>query len=154
MIVVHSEKEWICVSVQLNHFAVHLKLTLQYKSTMLQYEVKIELKKIKTGSKRTIKSIPPGSEGGHCSSRGVLCTPGVTHTSPLCAYQHNQGKMSRAKFSSRPHVDQANDVENHQGQGAGPSSQTPAVLSDGPCVESCKDPWAPCVLLPALEAGG
>ena len=47
MIVVHSEKEWICVSVQLNHFAVHLKLTLQYKSTMLQYEEKIELKKNK-----------------------------------------------------------------------------------------------------------
>ena len=60
----------MCVSVQLNHFAVHLKLTLQYKSTTLQYEVKIELKKIKTGSKRTIKSIPPGSEGGHALPEG------------------------------------------------------------------------------------
>lgn len=47
MIVVQSEKEWICVSVQLNHFAALLKLTLQYKSTTLQYEIKIELKKKK-----------------------------------------------------------------------------------------------------------
>lgn len=154
MIVVQSEKEWICVSVQLNHFAALLKLTLQYKSTILQYEIKIELKKKKKNWQHTIKSIPPGSEGGHCSPRGVLCTPGVTHTYPWCAYQHNQGKMSRAKFSSRPHVDQANDVENQQGQGAEQSSQTPAVFSDVPRMVSFKDPWAPCVLLPALEARG
>ena len=46
MIVAQSEKVWICVSVQLNHSAVHLKLTLQYKSTTLQCEIKIELEKL------------------------------------------------------------------------------------------------------------
>ena len=47
-----------------------------------------------------------------------------------------------------------NDVENQQGQGAEQSSQTPAVFSDVPRMVSFKDPWAPCVLLPALEARG
>ena len=31
-----SEKEWMYVYVQLNHFAVHLKLTQHGKSTILQ----------------------------------------------------------------------------------------------------------------------
>ena len=31
-----SEKEWIHIYVQLNHFAVYLKLTQYYKSTILQ----------------------------------------------------------------------------------------------------------------------
>ena len=35
-----SEKEWIYVYVQLNHFAVHLKLTQHCKSTILQYKIK------------------------------------------------------------------------------------------------------------------
>ena len=41
-----SEKELICVYVyvQLNHFAVHLKLTQHCKSNILQYKIKIKLK--------------------------------------------------------------------------------------------------------------
>ena len=35
-----SEKEWIYV--WLNHFAVYLKLTQQYKSTILQHKMKIK----------------------------------------------------------------------------------------------------------------
>ena len=35
-----SEKEWIHVYVELNHFAVHLKLTQHCKSTILQYKIK------------------------------------------------------------------------------------------------------------------
>ena len=42
-----SEKEWIYVYVQLNHFAIHVKLTQHCKSTILQYKIKIKLKKIK-----------------------------------------------------------------------------------------------------------
>lgn len=37
-----SEKEWISVDVQQNHFAVHLKLTQHCKSSILQYKIKIE----------------------------------------------------------------------------------------------------------------
>ena len=33
-----SEKEWINVYVELNHFAIHLKLTQYCKSTILQYK--------------------------------------------------------------------------------------------------------------------
>ena len=33
-----SEKEWIYVYVELNHFAIHLKLTQYCKSTILQYK--------------------------------------------------------------------------------------------------------------------
>ena len=40
-----SEKEWIYVYVQLNHFAAHLKLTQHFKSTIPQYKIKIKLKK-------------------------------------------------------------------------------------------------------------
>ena len=36
-----SEKEWMYVYVQLNYFAVHLKLTQHCKSTILQYKIKI-----------------------------------------------------------------------------------------------------------------
>ena len=39
-----SEKEWIYVYVYLNHFAVHLKLTQECKSTIFQCETKIKLK--------------------------------------------------------------------------------------------------------------
>ena len=35
----------IYVCIQLNHFAVHLKLTQHCKSTILQYKIKIKLKK-------------------------------------------------------------------------------------------------------------
>ena len=38
-----SKKEWIYVN--LNHFAVYLKLTQYYKSTTLQYKIKIKLKR-------------------------------------------------------------------------------------------------------------
>ena len=41
-----SEKEWIYAYVQLNHLAVHLKLTQHCKSTILQYKIKIKFKKI------------------------------------------------------------------------------------------------------------
>ena len=37
-----SEKEWIYVYVQLNHFAAHLKLTQHCKSTIFQYKIKIK----------------------------------------------------------------------------------------------------------------
>ena len=40
-----SEKEWIHIHVWLDHFAVHLKLTQHRKSTILQYKIKIKLKK-------------------------------------------------------------------------------------------------------------
>ena len=40
-----SEEEWIHVYVQLNHLAVYLKLTQHCKSTILQYKIKIMLKK-------------------------------------------------------------------------------------------------------------
>ena len=39
-----SEKEQIHVCVQLNHSAVHLKLTQCCKSTILQYKIKIKKK--------------------------------------------------------------------------------------------------------------
>ena len=48
-----SEKEWIYV--QLIHFAVHLKLTQECKSTIFQYEIKIKLKKIKKGENDQLK---------------------------------------------------------------------------------------------------
>ena len=38
-----SKKKWIYVYVKLNHFAVHLKLTQH--CTILQYKIKIKLKK-------------------------------------------------------------------------------------------------------------
>ena len=42
-----SEKEWIYVYVQLNHFGVHLKLTQHCKSTIPQYKIRIHFKKRK-----------------------------------------------------------------------------------------------------------
>ena len=39
-----SEKEQIYVYVQLNHLAVHLKLTQHCKSTLLQYKIEIKKK--------------------------------------------------------------------------------------------------------------
>ena len=39
-----SEKEWICV-YELNLFAVHLKLTQHCKSNILQYKIKMKVKK-------------------------------------------------------------------------------------------------------------
>ena len=33
-----SEKEWIYVYVELNHFAIHLRLTQYCKSTILQFK--------------------------------------------------------------------------------------------------------------------
>lgn len=80
MIVVQSEKEWICVSVQLNHFAALLKLTLQYKSTTLQYEIKIELKKKKEKLVAYYKKHPPRIRRGTLlSQRGALHTGCDTH---------------------------------------------------------------------------
>ena len=38
-----SEKEWIYVYVQLNHFPVYLKQTQHCESTILQYKIKIKL---------------------------------------------------------------------------------------------------------------
>ena len=49
-----SEKEWIYVYVYLNHFAVHLKLTQECKSTIFQCETKIKLKN-KKGEKGQLK---------------------------------------------------------------------------------------------------
>ena len=43
-----SEKEWIYVYMYNNHFAVHLKLLQHCKSTILQYKIKIKLKKKST----------------------------------------------------------------------------------------------------------
>ena len=40
-----SEKEWIYV--QLNHFAVYLKLTQHCKSPILQYKIKLNFKRDK-----------------------------------------------------------------------------------------------------------
>ena len=40
-----SEKEWIYV--QLNHFALYLKLTQHYKPPVLQYKIKFNLKRDK-----------------------------------------------------------------------------------------------------------
>ena len=40
-----SEKEWIYV--QLNHFALYLKLTQHYKPPVLQYKIKLNLKRDK-----------------------------------------------------------------------------------------------------------
>ena len=40
-----SEMEWIYVCVQLNHFAVHMKLIQHYKSIILQYIKKLSFKK-------------------------------------------------------------------------------------------------------------
>ena len=43
-----SEKEWIFLCVELNHFSIYLKLRQHYKPTILQYEInfkKINLKK-------------------------------------------------------------------------------------------------------------
>ena len=39
-----SEKEYISVYAELNHFAVHLKLIQHCQSTILQYKVKMEFK--------------------------------------------------------------------------------------------------------------
>ena len=43
-----SEKEWIHVYAKLKHFAVYLKLTYYCKSTILQYKIKIKIKKHKS----------------------------------------------------------------------------------------------------------
>ena len=42
-----SEKGWIYVYAQLNHFAVHLKLTQHCKSTIFQYKIKTKKNKMK-----------------------------------------------------------------------------------------------------------
>ena len=36
---------YICVYIYMNHFAVHWKLTQYCKSALLQYKIKIKLKK-------------------------------------------------------------------------------------------------------------
>ena len=45
---IESKKEWIYVYVQLNHFAVHLKLTQHCKSTIFQ------LKNLKTNNRASL----------------------------------------------------------------------------------------------------
>ena len=40
-----SEREYIYIYVKLSHFAVCLKLTQHCKSTVLQYKIKIKVKK-------------------------------------------------------------------------------------------------------------
>ena len=40
-----SEEEWIYVYVKLNLFAIHLKLTQDFKSTIFQYKIKIKEKR-------------------------------------------------------------------------------------------------------------
>ena len=46
-----SEKGWIYVYAQLNHFAVHLKLTQHCKSTIFQYKIKTKKNKMKINKK-------------------------------------------------------------------------------------------------------
>ena len=48
-----SEKEWIYLYVQLNHFAIHLKLTQHCKPTTLYH--KIQIKKNKKQKKQKTK---------------------------------------------------------------------------------------------------
>ena len=59
-----AEKEWIYVYVWLIHYAVHLKLTQHYKLTILQYKIKIELKKVKKKKKKKDpRELPDPSAG-------------------------------------------------------------------------------------------
>ena len=44
-----SEKEWMCVQVELNHFAVHVKLT-HCKSTMIKFKIIIVIGSSRRGS--------------------------------------------------------------------------------------------------------
>ena len=65
-----SEKEWIYVYVQLNHFAVHLKRTQHCKSTTLQYKIKIKYKKRKRNKNKKQPHLL-GSRGERSEERRV-----------------------------------------------------------------------------------
>ena len=62
--------------MQPSHFAVHLKLTLQYESTTLQCETKIQLEKLVACYK---KHPPTIRRGTLLSQSGVLHTGCDTH---------------------------------------------------------------------------
>ena len=61
-----SEKEWLCVYSELNHFAVHWKLTQHCKSSILQYKIKIKL---------NLKKKNPDSGLESWVSHFLLCCP-------------------------------------------------------------------------------